>query len=184
MKLGIIVGHTQSNQGAHSATLGQSEYPWNYDLAEQIERENTNLEVRTFLRNGVGIAGAYRASDSWGSRITVELHFNSSDNHRATGTGVLYYPGSENGRRLARLLFEEMDQVLGLGAWPGGSDGTVTPYQASGQARRGQTSLSAGRAPATLIEPFFGSNPTDSRRAEQNKPALARAIVKAAERYF
>ena len=183
MKLGIVVGHTRNRQGAHSQTLAQSEYPWNSDLAERIQARAGDLEHRVFFRDGHGIKGAYRQADDWGATVTVELHFNASDNAHATGTGVLYFPGSVNGKRLATLLREEMGTALELPDWPSGTGGVVTPFQASGKQERGKTSLGAGRAPAALIEPFFGSNPDDATRANARKDALAEAIVRAARRY-
>jgi N-acetylmuramoyl-L-alanine amidase len=184
MKLAIVVGHTNADKGASSVTLGQPEYTWNSHLATLIEAVNTNHEIKTFFRDNGGIPGAYAAADNWGSNAAIELHYNSADSMSATGTGILYFAGSTRGRRLASLLFEEIDAVLGLGEWPSGTGGVVTPFQASGQQMRGNRSLSAGQAPAALIEPFFGSNPSDSATAQANKSALAGAIVKAAERFF
>lgn len=185
-KLGVVVGHTKKNQGAFSKTLGVAEYAWNKDLAARIEgfaAGMTDLTVQTFFRDGVGIKGAYQATDAFGADITVELHFNGSDNHRATGSAVLYYPRSTNGRRFATLLQKEISAVLGLKNWPRGSDGVLTPFEASGKEKRGQGSLSAGRAPATLFEPFFGSNPNDANTADKNKDRLAQAILDAALSY-
>ena len=184
MKLGIVVGHTNADKGAASPSLGQQEYTWNSDLAARIERLTSPVLRKTFFRDGGGIAGAYAASDGWGSDITVELHFNSAHSQDATGTGILYHAGSARGRKLAGLLFTRIDAALGLGAWPRGTGGVVTPFQASGQQMRGQGSLSAGRAAAPLIEPFFGSNPADCQKAAQAKDALARAILQAAEDFF
>ncbi len=92
MKLGIIVGHTSYRPGAYSQHLQSAEYPWNLDLAKRIEACAEELEIKTFFRDTQGIAGAYADSDRWGSDVTVELHFNTSDNAHATGTGVIYDP--------------------------------------------------------------------------------------------
>ena len=184
MKLGIVVGHTNADKGASSPTLGQQEYTWNGDLAQKMLAVPSQVERRIFLRDNGGVAGAYAASDAFGSDITVELHFNAAHSQTATGTGILYLAGSPRGRRLAVALFARINGVLGLGDWPSGSAGVVTPFQASGQQMRGQRSLTAGRAPATLIEPFFGSNPNDCAKAAANKDALAAAIVRAAEDWF
>lgn len=184
MKLGIVVGHTNTDKGAASPHLGQQEYTWNKDLAQKIEALPSSILRKTFFRDGVGVAGAYAASDGWGSDCTIELHFNSAHSQTATGTGILYLAGSSRGRRLATHLFTRINQVLALGDWPKGTGGVVTPFQASGQQMRGQASLKAGRAPATLIEPFFGSNPTDCQKAAAKKDALAHAILTAAEDFF
>jgi N-acetylmuramoyl-L-alanine amidase len=184
MKLGIIVGHTRADEGAFSRTLNQQEYSWNSDLANMILAVNSGVERRVFFRDNGGIDGAYGASDQWGSNITVELHFNSAHLSTATGTGVLYLSGSTRGKRFATHLFERTNAVLRLGDWPKQTGGVVTPFQASGQQMRGQRSLTAGRAPATLIEPFFGSNPNDCNTASANKSKYAEAIVRAAEDWF
>jgi N-acetylmuramoyl-L-alanine amidase len=184
MKLGIVVGHHAGAQGAFSTTLNASEYPWNRDLAARVEALPSAVARKVFLRDNGGIAGAYAASDQWGSDITVELHFNASHHPTSTGTGMLYLAGSARGKRFAQRLFNRIDAVLGLGAWPQGTSGAITPFQASGQQMRGQGSLTAGRAPATLIEPFFGSNPSDARTAAAHKDDLARAILQAAEDWF
>ena len=184
MKLGIVVGHTKNDGGAASPTLGQQEYTWNKDLAARIVAVSSAIERKVFFRDGVGITGAYKATDAWGANITVELHFNSADSKKATGTGILYLAGSPRGKRLAGVLFARINAVLGLGDWPKGAGGAVTPFMASGQAMRWQLSLSSGKAPDTLIEPFFGSNPNDCAKAAANKDALAAAIVKAAEDWF
>lgn len=184
MKLGVVVGHTQADGGASSPYLGMQEYSWNKDLAQRIENVGTPVRIKTFYRDDGGIAGAYGRSDAWGSNITTELHFNSSHNRHARGSAVLYFPGSSKGRRFAQLLFDGISAVIGSPDWPRGTGGVVTPYQASGNQRRGQRSLSAGRAPATLIEPFFGSNAAECARANAGKDALATAIVRAAEAWF
>ncbi len=183
MKLGIIVGHTANRPGAHSPFLESSEYPWNSDLADRVKQNAGALKTKVFFRDGHGISGAYRESDEWGSDITVELHFNSADSVHATGTGVLYHPSSMSGKRFAIMLRQEMGEALGLPDWPSGTGGIVTPFEASGEQRRGQTSLSAGVAPATLIEPFFGSSKNDCQVAGARKDELAKAIVRAAGRY-
>jgi N-acetylmuramoyl-L-alanine amidase len=112
----------------------------------------------------------------------VELHFNASDNEQATGTAMLYHPGSVSGKKLSTLLFEETEKVLKLGEWPKGKGGVLTPFQASGAVQNGLTNLKAGRAPASLLEPFFGSNQKDCRVASAQKKAYAAAILRAVER--
>lgn len=184
MKLGIVVGHTRAAKGAHSPFLGDHEYDWNGDLAERMMALSTPFEKKVFLRDNGGIEAAYARSDAWGSKITIELHFNSAHTETATGSGVLYLAGSERGRALARLVRSEIGSVLELADWPRGTGGVATPFQASGAQMRGQSSLKAGRAPAVLIEPFFGSNRNDSHIASSRKDGMAKALVEAAERYF
>ena len=183
MRFGVVVGHTKVQPGAFSSTFGQSEYVWNSDLASRILSMAGGLDIKVFFRDGHGIAGAYAQTDAWGASAVTELHFNSSHNVTSTGTGVLYLAGSARGRLLATCLHGQLSQVLGLSDWPRGTGGVVTPFQASGAQERGKTSLSAGRAPAALIEPFFGSNPDDCSVAASRKDDMARAIVTAFRDY-
>jgi N-acetylmuramoyl-L-alanine amidase len=182
MKLGIIVGHTSYRPGAFSQYLQVAEYPWNSDLARRIQACADGLETMVFLRDEGGIAGAYRDSDRWGSDLAVELHFNYSDNAHSTGTGVIHNPDTPASKDFATLLCQEIRAALLLPDWPPGTGGVVTPFQASGEERRGQRSVTAGRAPAVLVEPFFGSHRGDCQVAEANKDALAAAIVAAVKR--
>jgi len=182
MKLAIIVGHTKSAKGAFSPWLNASEYDWNTDLAHMIMQAPTALERKVFFRDRVGIKGAYKASDEWGANWAVELHFNSSTNQNATGTAMLYFPGSANGKRLAASLFQEVNEVLRLGDWPKGSGGVLTPREASGDAENGLTNLRSGKAPACLVEPFFGSNKNDCAVAAERKKQYASGIVRAVDR--
>lgn len=178
-KLAIVVGHTQRDPGAYSPHLDSAEYAWNRDLAERIVAAQTGqVEAKVFLRDGVGIAGAYAAGDAWGADAFVELHFNSSHNATSSGTGVLYQ--TPRSRALALALHARLAAVLGLPAWPAGTGGVCTPRQASGAQERGRTSLTASTKPSALIEPFFGSSPGDCAIAAANKPALALAIARAA----
>lgn len=179
-KLAVVVGHTRAAAGAYSHTLRSSEYPWNSDLAVRIQAmRSIRLQCQTFFRDAGGISGAYLDGERWGADAFVELHFNSSHNNTSTGTGVLYQTSVS--KPFAILLFQEISTTLRLAPWPGRSSGVSTPYQASGTQERGKSSLTASRRPSALIEPFFGSNPNDSRVAEANKDGLAQAVFRAAE---
>lgn len=182
-KLAVVVGHTKAASGAYSDTLRSSEYPWNSDLAARILAiRSMRLECRTFFRDTAGISGAYVEGERWGADAFVELHFNSSHNITSTGTGVLYQTSLS--KPFAFLLFQEISDVLRLAPWPGRSSGVSTPYQASGAQERGKSSLTASRRPTALIEPFFGSNPKDSKIAQANKDGLAQAVFRAAESFL
>lgn len=184
MKIGIIVGHEKERPGASSPYLKNYEYPWNCELAEIISSRTFKHQSKIFFRDKIGVLGAYSESDNYGSDITIELHFNSSHSQNASGTGTLYLQNSKNGKRFGRIIQNNMTSVLSLPEWPSGTGGVVTPFQASGIQRRGEYSLKAGRAPAIIIEPFFGSNPKDSNIAHQKRSDLAEAIAVSTDMYF
>ncbi|WP_282076295.1 N-acetylmuramoyl-L-alanine amidase [Epibacterium ulvae] len=183
MKLAIVVGHNARRQGAIRPDTGEYEFTWNSGLAEMIEEEARlfpQIQVKTFFRKDCGnyrreIGSVYHEVDTWGADASTELHFNSHTSRKATGTEVLS-SGSKSSLRHAKALQERMIDALGL------RDRGVK-IRASG---RGSESLISGRAPATLIEPFFGSSPTGQAATDEphEKRALALAILQATQDAF
>lgn len=177
MKLGIVVGHNNKARGATRVLDGVPEWDWNKDLANRI-RMHAPREVEIFYRppGRGGIQAAYAQADDWGADLTIELHFNSSSKASATGTETLS-SGSPGSMRLCATIQDKMVSALGL------RDRGIkirTPNGKTALKRRGSASLFAGRAPAALIEPYFGSNTDDCRRADERKDALAYALIEAA----
>lgn len=183
MKLAIVVGHNARAQGAVRPDTGESEFLWNSRLAAMIEEEARRfhkIKVQTFFREHCGsyrreIAKVYGETDAWGADATVELHFNSHHNPSATGTETLS-SGSKASLRFCEALQDRMLYALGLR-----DRGTKVV-----RTGRGSASLISGRAPAALIEPYFGSSPKG--QAATDEPAemctLARGILLAAEETF
>ncbi len=177
-RLAIVVGHNSEKQGAVRGDTGETEFVWNSDLAKMIEGEAQaypDLEVKTFYRQpGLGytreIRRVYEETDRWGANATVELHFNSSASPNASGTETLT-SGTPASMALAVSVNQEMVAALGL------KDRGVKTRSASD---RGGASLMSGRAPAVLIEPFFGSSEKGQKATDSTteKRALAEAIVR------
>ncbi|MFV0512487.1 MAG: N-acetylmuramoyl-L-alanine amidase [Jhaorihella sp.] len=171
-RLAIVVGHTLRAPGATRVVDGVPEYEWNMDLADRIRRYalQAGVDCSVFLRDeNLGYAAqiekVYGKADSWGADATVELHFNASSVASATGTETLH-SGSARSKAFASAVQGRMLAALGLR-----SRGTFKP------AVRGLKSLITGRAPAILIEPYFGSNPKDCAAADGGKDQLASAII-------
>jgi N-acetylmuramoyl-L-alanine amidase len=176
MRIAVKVGHNVKAQGAVRKD-GISEWIWNCELADMIRQHDPD-SVRVFLREpgAGGVRKAYAAVDAWNADVSIELHFNSVGSSQATGTETLS-SGSKGSLALAEKVQEAMVGVLGL------RDRGIlirTPWGKTKLERRGSTSLHAGKAPAVLIEPYFGSNPGDCATADRNKQALACAIYNAA----
>lgn len=177
-RLAIVVGHNSEKQGAVRGDTGETEFVWNSDLAKMIEDEAQDyagLEVKTFYRQpGLGysreIRRVYEETDRWGANATVELHFNSSSSPNATGTETLT-SGTPASMALAVSVNQEMVAALGL------KDRGVKTRSATD---RGGASLMSGRAPAVLIEPFFGSSTKGQQATDSSseKRALAEAVVR------
>jgi N-acetylmuramoyl-L-alanine amidase len=177
-RLAIIVGHNSEKQGAVRHDTGETEFVWNSDLAKLIEyeaRDYPGIEVKTFFRQaGLGytreIRRVYEETDRWGANATVELHFNSASSPKATGTETLI-SGTPASMALAVSVNREMVAALGL------RDRGVKTRSADD---RGGASLMSGRAPAILIEPFFGSSPEGQKATDTSaeKEVLAEAVIR------
>ena len=164
-KIGIVVGHNQRAQGAVRVTDGVSEFVWCSKLAEMIRALNPE-QIGVFHRehnpSGVGaeVRAVYAEVDAWGAYVTCELHFNSF-NASATGTETLY--ATNAGKLVAIDVQKAMLKALGL------RDRGLVHRQTG----NGAPALLAGRAPAVLIEPYFGSNPADCHAADAGRDLLA-----------
>lgn len=180
-KLAIVVGHNSKARGAVMVTTGAAEYDWNTDLAKMIctlARPEDNVEIAIFNRlPGLPywqeIDNCYMAVDAWGADCSIELHFNGSTSAKAEGCATLS-SGSQKSSLLAAHLQEKMVGTISMD-----DDGVIKLKRQD----RGGRSLHAGRAPAVLIEPFFGSNHTEATRADQRKPLLAEVIYLATINY-
>jgi N-acetylmuramoyl-L-alanine amidase len=170
IKLAIVVGHNEQAQGAVRAADGVTEFAWNSDLA-RIMHDLAPADTAVFYRRAGPneIRDAYRMVDQWGPSRSVELHFNSFTDPSAGGTETLYAESSGAGHHLAVDVQAAMVEALGL------RNRGLKPTPRSG---RGGASLHAGRAPAVLVEPYFGSNPTECAIADQRKTTLAVAILR------
>lgn len=170
-RLAIVVGHTKSAPGAVGIDL-PPEYEYNKRVAELIE-ERARIAgiplVRTFFRDGVGIRGAYAQVDEWRADFSIELHYNGAASAAANGCETLS-SGSKGSLALASYVHTEMLIAMQ------NTDRGVKVRKTG----RGSTSLSAGRAPAVIIEPAFGSNPMDAMRLKQGQELIAQACINGA----
>lgn len=179
-RLAIVVGHNSEKQGARRADTGESEFVWNSDLARMIEREADaypDIELRVFFRQpGMGyrreIEQVYEETDRWGANATIELHFNASNDASISGTETLT-SGTPASMALAVDVNREMVGALAL------RDRGVKTRSAQD---RGGRSLISGRAPAILIEPYFGTSSKGLKATDElaEKRRLAEAIMRGA----
>jgi N-acetylmuramoyl-L-alanine amidase len=169
MRIGIVVGHNMGAQGAVRVTKDRkSEFVWNSEVAQALAEASP--QVRVFFRpSGVGyareVALAYAEADRWGADVTAELHFNGGP-PSATGTETLY--ATESGRVLAERVHGPIVAAMGL------RDRGLKRVEKGGN---GYGALMAGKAPAVILEPYFGSNAGDCRRADERLGRYVAAIL-------
>jgi N-acetylmuramoyl-L-alanine amidase len=158
----VVVGHNSKAPGADALPpIGTSEFAWNTKIADKMVELGIiyGLDVRKFHRFAANsytaeIKAAYQGVNECNALACIELHWNSAI-PSATGTETLH-SGSPKSKLLAGFLQRRMLAALEL------RDRGLKEVTAGD---RGGLSLHAGKAPCALVEPFFGSNPTDCQEA-------------------
>lgn len=181
-KIAVVVGHNERRQGAVRKDNGETEFAFNSRVAkvmQELAEQVGGYAVKVFYRQAGGgysreIADVYRAVDAWGADVSMELHFNSLDKESANGCETLS-SGTVKSLALAQEVNDEIVRTFGV------RDRGVRTRASS---ERGGGSLHAGRAPAILTEPFFGSNPSDLIKfaGTEAERKLAGAYLKGAMR--
>jgi N-acetylmuramoyl-L-alanine amidase len=153
MKIAVVVGHDEKNQGAYSSTLREFEHQF-----------NTPLSV-----------GVVRDLNAWGPDLVVSLHFNSMGDTSFAGCCVLHWPSSVRGNLAAAAISEAVAGAVG-----NRNRGAIA--QADSWSGAPLYILKDTAAPAVIVESFFGSNPEDATKggAARDSGALAAAIAGAA----
>lgn len=179
-RLAIVVGHNSQDQGAVRRDNGESEYLFNSRIASLMEEyarvKFPDLEVRTFFRQPMGsysveIERVYKQTDAWNAHLTMELHFNASENPDASGSETLT-SGTPASMAAAVAVNDEVVRALGLR-----DRGVKTRSKG-----RGSASLISGKAPAILVEPFFGTSTKGLTATDEvhEEKALAMAYIRGA----
>lgn len=170
LKLAIVVGHSKRSPGLlGTSPVAMSEYDWNVTLAEALiaRAKADKVPCKVFFRDGVGIEGAYKAAETWGTKAAVELHFNVY-NQKFRGSATLHGDRSVKSADYARVTHGMIITSLGTA-----DRGVVLRTDET----RGAKSVGSLAVPSILVEPFFGDNPEDAALASPKRDALARAIV-------
>lgn len=152
-KILLVPGHCiTGDRGAFSSYLKQSEQVYNKRVADILKcRYNEDYDVYEHSIQGYNsrqnaLAKFANVKDY---KMVVELHFNASVSHIAQGSEVLFFYKSIKGREYAEITLDEILREFGL-------------------RKRGTKGVSSGngfgflqkmKAPAILIEPFFGDDP-------------------------
>lgn len=169
-KLALVIGHgPKIDKGAENGN-GTTELEWNQELANRIKSHlnGSQLECKVIHRVTEKVSPTNEVNAAKAD-FAVELHCNAY-NEVASGTEVIYYPGSKEGQRLANTILSRIVPVLNLP-----NRGVKTP-QAGG---RGMSFLAKTNCPAVIAESMFIDNIKDLARANDVKDELAAAYAAA-----
>lgn len=178
--LAIVVGHTRQNPGAKGvAPIDVCEYEYNCALAELIRDlgKTRDQVVEIFLRDGVGISGAYQAVAEAEPDAVIELHFNAF-NGSVSGTETLYSDKNDD-KHVMELEFAQAIHdfiCVALGRGVSGDRGLKDRPLSRGE--RGYSNVNQlFNLPSILVEPFFGDNKVDAELAVRSREKIAEAII-------
>jgi N-acetylmuramoyl-L-alanine amidase len=168
-KVAVIVGHNKRSQGAQSIEpINRSEFDFNSELAAIMKSKASefNVTVEVFFREHQGsytkeIKKVYSEVDNWEADYSTELHFNSAV-FTVAGSEVLT-SGTKNSVKFANLTQAEQVKLLNRSKVNMNGNGkTDRGVKVRKKGSRGYQSLISGKAPAIIVEPFFGSNRADT----------------------
>lgn len=189
LKFGVVVGHTQSSQGAvvrcHKMAYANmlrrevnnkytyTEYTFNKEVAQRLAQHRSQfysqagvvyeVEVVVAYRDRIGLRGAYKLLREAGVFATMELHFNSFDNPQAHGATVLSNTIEEHSaeRVLSTMLIDMLNAKFDFRKR---ALRLVDPNKHAG----GTAVTTLAAIPQVLVEPFFGSSPDDVMKLIDN----------------
>lgn len=179
MKCILIIGHSglpPLDGGAVNLTTAISEFEFNAPLVPLIiDRARTRIEVVHRMPEGYKHLPV-KVNRAQGDFV-IEMHANGAASPYATGTEVVYWKSSRNGKRLAEILVGEFHKALGLKLRRG--DG-LKPV---GAGDRGTHLVKNTAKPCVIAEPFFITTDSDFAVACSKKDELVRAYADAIDAF-
>lgn len=174
MNIALVVGHHINSKGAFSPYLRLSEWDFYNEVIDCIPLKGDGYEFDVYHHENVGgytarIKKTARKINALKYDLVIELHFNSASDPRANGCETLYYFASKKGRDYAKIFSDTVVQWTGIKSRNGGLKALANKKD------RGFASVYYTKAPAILIEPFFGSNKSDCEKIES--PSLVAQII-------
>jgi N-acetylmuramoyl-L-alanine amidase len=169
MKIAIVVGHTTgADKGAYSAYLKQSEQPFNNAVAQALKC----LAPQSYDVYTHSLQSYYEREKLLADKINkqaydlvLELHFNAAS-PAANGTEVCYFFNSAKGKKAAQYIAAGLS--LAYDTTLRGDKGARALVNKND---RGYWFIYLPKAPAIIIEPFFGSNPEALKFADVGRYA-------------
>ena len=146
MKIAIIVGHDPSEQGAYSKALSSSEYKYNCEAAQYL-KDIADIYYRPTGRSyKAKMEQLAKEINPKGYDLVIELHFNSF-NGIANGCETVGFKGSALAERIGKLYCDTISKHYNC---------TNRGHKATVPEGRGYHFTKLMRAPALILEPFFG----------------------------
>lgn len=181
-KVAVLIGHRENAQGAHSTFLGATEFTYMSIVAEHLFCKANGYELDIYKRpNTPFVKEVYRINQVINQvnrkhyDLVLSLHFNSFHNDAAHGCTALHYITNQRTKKIAQRFNELVADHFNI------KSRDLIPIKSKSQ--RGGTFIINSYADAVLLEPFFGSNPSDAysfRNKEYEYAILLDELIKEA----
>ena len=190
MKILLDIGHGGSRKstsgkiirdfGAVSQDNKTDEFHWNENfvrnyLIQEFQKNNLNYEI-VLRKTGTEelVSDLNKAAEK--GDIILSFHLNSA--LKASGTEVLYWETSVNGKKLAGLLQKKLTEVLKLP--DRGIKARRRPIDTKDVLnQRGWIMFRNTKVPFIMLESFFITSEKDLETGNKNIAAMAKAVTEA-----
>lgn len=176
--IAICIGHSRSGDRGAESVDGTTEWDFNRTLGKIVVARLMAAGRSAILIDryeGRGYTSAMRWLGGYlkklGATTALELHFNSSDNPKASGFEYLHHEDSGRGHDLAIALTD-----FQRARFPRAFSRGVKYISKRG---RGWAFLNLTPCPAVICEPFFGSNPEEWAAYKADPAKLAECYAEA-----
>ena len=173
MRVALVIGHTRFSGGASSHN-GVDEFEYNEELAGMIASNlSDEHDIDALIFHRKSYRKLPKEINAKKPDIVISLHCNAY-NTQVSGSEVLYYYKSKNGKILAQKMLDAIKQALDIK--DRGVKGKSTED-------RGGYILRYTNAPCVILEPFFIDNPDDYKIGKSMKNELALSLSDAILEY-
>jgi len=180
-RIAIWVGHSDEDEGAESPRTHLSEFDYNSPVAKALAEhlKAQGIAVDVYRRDKWGqfnamLAETNQRHEDWGYDLGISLHLNCY-NTRASGTEVLFWHRSNNGRQLATQLLGPITELFDL---PTRGIKPLKKYE------RAWFIVGKTKPVWCIIEGAFIDNPKDEMRLRMEQDNYDEAIVEGIIEYL
>jgi N-acetylmuramoyl-L-alanine amidase len=165
--IALVIGHSNKSKGAYNKTFNISEFEFNEKLVNLISKD-LNKEL---IKNEIIYRSNYNELPNKINELKpnfiVSFHCNAF-NTKVSGTEMLYYHSSKNGKQIAEIFQTNIVSCLEL------PDRNIKPKHTED---RGGYLLRYTNAPCIISEPFFIDNDYDYKKVMERYFAFIKANV-------
>lgn len=178
MKIFINPGHAPNGKpdpGACSVYTGLRESDVAAKVGKLAAKYLNNVGIATEVLQSDSLSEVCDRANGCGADYFISIHCNSANSSKANGTETWYCYGSDEGRRLAACINDEIVEAMGT------ADRGVKAAQPG---INGLYVLTNTAMPAVLVELGFISSPDDVVLLTEKQDEFARAIARGVTDYL